>query len=188
MRDYDVPTVRVTDRRSARFALRDATAPWHARVDTIFSNADLSVRSGYSRFLSAQAAAYIPIEQALEVSGIATVLADWPSRRRSHLIREDLEILGLALPCFEPQPCLHGIPALLGAAYVLEGSRLGGAVLKRSVPAALPTRFLSASRPQAWRDLIAIIDARLIAQEDLDAAIEAACAAFALFERCGRAI
>jgi heme oxygenase len=178
----------MTIRHSVRFALRDATSRWHARVDAIYSKANLADRSGYGRFLSAQAAAHIPVEKGLESSGIATILTDWPSRRRSALIREDLDMLGLPLPSLEPEPYLKGVPALLGAAYVLEGSRLGGTVLKRSVAAGLPTLFLSTNRPTAWRDLIAIIDTRLTGQDDLDAATEAACSIFALFERCGRTI
>lgn len=173
-------------RRSARFVLRDATAAWHERVDAVFSHPDLADRDAYGRFLSAQAAAHLPVEQALEIGGIGEVLADWPDRRRADLIRADLAALGLSLPPLEPAPPLAGVPALLGAAYVLEGSRLGGALLARSVADGLPVSFMSAARPAAWRDLVAILDAALLTREDNAAAISAACGVFALFERSGR--
>ena len=176
----------VSARRSVRFALRDATAEWHERVDAVFSHPDLSDRHAYGRFLSAQAAAHLPVEQALEAGGIGEVVADWADRRRADLIRADIEALELCLPSLEAPPVLDGAPALLGAAYVLEGSRLGGALLARSVGAGLPALFLSAGRPAAWRDFVAILDARLLTREDIDVAISAACDVFALFERSGR--
>ena len=172
--------------RSARFILRDATADWHARVDALFSHADLTDRDSYGRFLSAQAAAHLPVERALEDGGIGDLLADWSDRRRAALIRADLAALGFPLPSPEATPLLAGVPALLGAAYVLEGSRLGGALLARSVAPGLPASFLSAARPAAWRDMVATLDARLRTREDIDAAISAACDVFALFERGGR--
>ena len=168
------PYTIVTGQRSILFTLRDATADRHAPVDTVLSQADLGDRRGYGRFLPAQAAAHIPVEEALDVLGIEAILADWPSRRRGDLIREDLDTLGLPLPPLEDQPRLGGVPALLGAAYVLEGSALGGAVLERSMAAGLPTLYLSTTRPAAWRDLITVIEARLTDPDDLDAAIDAA--------------
>ena len=176
----------VTTRRSARFVLRDATAQWHARVDALFSEADLAGRGGYGRFLQAQAAAFLPIERALDLEGINKVVVDWPARRRAHLLCEDLAALGLAIPPLEPMPIFIGAPAMLGAAYVLEGSRLGGALLRRSVPAAFPQAFLSGGSTTAWRDFIVVLDAGLVTTPDLEAAIAAACNTFASFEQSGR--
>lgn len=176
----------VTGNTSVRAALRAGTADWHDRVDAIFSRADLSDPVSYGRFLSAQAAAYLPVEADLEAAGIGNILADWPLRKRADLIRSDLEALSLPVPQPEDGPPLSGVPTLLGAVYVLEGSRLGAAVLNRSVADSLPRSFLSASRPAAWRELISVLDERLASPEDIAAAVRAACDVFAIFERSGR--
>ena len=53
--------------------------------------------------------------------------------------------------------------SMLGAIYVLEGSRLGGAVLKRTVPGHFPRRFLEARQAAgSWRTLLQALDEFLI--------------------------
>lgn len=172
--------------QNARFILRDATAQWHQRVDAVFSRANVADRACYGQFLCAQAAAHLPVERALDAGRMADVIIDWPCRRRAQLIREDLIALNLVMPPLEPKPVLSGVAAMLGATYVLEGSRLGGMLLRRSVPASFPTAFLSGGKTTAWRDLILLLDALLVTKIDLDIATEAACNIFALFERSGR--
>lgn len=154
-------------------------------MDAAYSTANLSDRDEYGRFLLAQAAAHLPVEQALEAGGISALLADWPERKRGDLIRSDLQAMGLPSPALETRPILNDEPSLLGAVYVLEGSRLGGQLLMRSVASSLPIAFLTASRPGAWREFTALLDARLVSRERIDAAISAACDVFALFERSG---
>lgn len=170
----------------ARLTLRDATSAWHDRVDAAFSAADLTERTGYSRFLLAQAGAHLPVEAALDAAGIEAVIPDWGARRRASLLLSDLAALDLPPPPIEPTPAFDDVPAMLGGAYVLEGSRLGGTMLRRSVPDAFPTAFLSGGGSAAWRALISLLDERLRSEEDIDAAITAACEVFALFERSGR--
>ena len=172
--------------QAARFALRDATSAWHDRVDAAFSSVVLTDRVGYGRFLQAQAAAHLPVEDALDVAGVEAIVPDWRARRRAEAIRADLAALDLAVPVLEAPPVLPGAAAMLGAAYVLEGSRLGGAMLRRSVPDAFPRAFLSGGSSAAWRDLISILDAVLGNGKEIDAAITAACDVFMLFERSGR--
>jgi heme oxygenase len=172
--------------RSARFLLRDATASWHERVDALFSNTDLADPRQYGGFLLAQAAAHLAVEQALDRANVAEIVSDWPERRRGNLIRLDLATLGEQMPVLEVLPALTGTAAKWGALYVLEGSRLGGKILARSVGAGLPTSYLAAGRPVAWRELTTLIDRTLTKRPDIDNAAEAACAVFALFERSGR--
>lgn len=168
-------------------ALRRATAAAHDEVDAIFSRADLSSASGYRAFLSAQARAHLSVEAALEMAGVERVIADWPERRRAALLRADLEDLGEAAD-LGAAPAFTDPAELAGAAYVLEGSRLGGALLKRSVADGLPTRFLDApARAGAWRALLLRLDEVLAEQADLDRAVTAARAVFTLFARAGRA-
>lgn len=167
--------------------LRRATAAAHDEVDAIFSRADLTSAAGYRAFLSAQARAHLPVEAALETAGVERVIRDWPERRRAALLRADLEDLGEAAG-FGPAPTFADAAEVVGAAYVLEGSRLGGALLKRSVTDGLPTRFLDApARAGAWRTLLLRLDEVLTGPADVDRAVIAAQDVFTLFARAGRA-
>jgi heme oxygenase len=172
---------------SARAALRAATLADHERVDSLFSAFELGDAAGYRLFLAAQAAAHLPVEQALEAAGVAELLPDWPARRRSHLLEADLAELGLEVPDPLQPPPLPDTPAVLGAVYVIEGSRLGGAVLKRSLPAGAPKRFLAAEQaPGAWRKLLAKLDESLYEPALVEAASQTARLIFRRFEAAGR--
>ena len=65
---------------------------------------------------------------------------------------------------------------------MLEGSRLGGTVLKRRVPDGVPTAFLAARNPGAWKELVETLDERLNSAERIAAAADAAVRVFNLFE------
>lgn len=170
----------------ARAQLRLATADCHRRVDTVFSAADLGELSSYADFLRAQAAALLPVEEALEDAGAASLFADWPSRRRGALLVADLAGLGFAPPAPVGRPWLATPAQAIGALYVLEGSRLGGALLKRSVPPHLPSEFLGGMCSASWQALLVLMDAMLDSSEKLAAAIETARRVFGLFELAGR--
>jgi heme oxygenase len=174
---------------SARAALRSGTAAAHERVDALFSTLDLSTEADYRLFLSAQATAFLPAEEALDQAGVAALVPDWPERRRAHLLRADLAGLFAPLPSPEPVPALTGTPEVLGTLYVLEGSRLGGAMLRRSVAPDLPQSFLSASKPRAgWRRLLETLDQSLNNAAAIDAAVAAARRIFHCFEAGGRRV
>lgn len=131
-----------------RNRLRAATALHHERVDAAFSTFQLSQPSGYRAFLLAHAHVLIPLEETLEHAGIALMIDDWAQRRRAQALRADLADLGSAAP----PPTPHEVPLSAGwcwgAAYVIEGSRLGGRVLARRVAEAdpsAPLRYLGHS-------------------------------------------
>lgn len=169
----------------ARAALRRATADAHRRVDALFSRFELASEAGYRDFLLAQAHGFLPVEGGLDASGADRVLADWPDRRRGALLRADLAELNVTLPePFTAPDFISGKASMLGAIYVLEGSRLGGAVLNKSVPGHFPRRFLEARQAAgSWRKLLQTLDEFLIRPVDLDAAVLAAKEVFARFER-----
>jgi heme oxygenase len=172
---------------SARDALRTATADAHERVDALFSRFDLSSGDGYRLFLTAQAAAHLPVEAALDAAGAALLMPDWPQRRRSHLLEADLAELGAATPAPVDPPSLAGPEALIGALYVLEGSRLGGAVLKRGLAVGAPQRFLGAAQaPGSWRKLLAKLDESLYDAARVEAASRSARDVFGRFEHSAR--
>jgi heme oxygenase (biliverdin-IX-beta and delta-forming) len=171
---------------TARAVLKAETRVHHERVDAIFSCLDLSDPGQYRRFLAAQAGPFLAVEAALDRSGLEGAVPDWPARRRSALLRADLEDLGLAIVA-DPLPQLDETASQLGALYVLEGSRLGGAVLKRHVPASSPCRFLNAVPPKgSWARLLEILEEHLYGTERIGLAVEAAKAVFARFEAAGR--
>ncbi len=165
-----------------RSALRAQTSDCHAEVDTIFGRFDLSDQPQYSSFLSAHARIVPVVEMALERAGIIKLLPDWPERRRRELLMADLADLGV-----NPPPLLEGLTPnneaeLWGAAYVLEGSKLGGSMLAKSVPTGLPSRYLTPNGP---RGSIKIFMDRLdeAGIADPETAISAARDVFALFRR-----
>jgi len=139
---------------NVRAHLRQAGAGLHQEVDDAFSALSVETADGYRHFLQAHAAALFNLEHCLEQNGIEQLLDDWPQRRRSDALRADLA----ALNCrpVAPLPARSSVSQAWcwGAAYVLEGSRLGGQVLARRVQAAQPgatMRYLAhAATPGLW--------------------------------------
>jgi heme oxygenase len=166
--------------------LRSATRLHHQRVDEIYSAAQMGEVRSYGLFLLAQAAAHIPVERALERGGVGELVPDWKNRSRREALAADLLALGLQSPLPLEDPLYEGTEALLGALYVIEGSRLGGTLLKRSVPSTFPTRFLGNVDSSAWQALLAQLDDQLDTESKRATAIAAAQNVFALFEASGR--
>jgi len=174
-------------------ALRDATAGAHDRVDAAFGGFDLTDRTGYRAFLMAHAEVVLPLEAALPGE---RVVADWPERKRGHLLREDLALLRHAGENRGPEPQATSsitlgpgfhrddVHSVAGTLYVLEGSRLGGRFLARQLPLGFPRAYLDAhQRAGAWQALLQRLDGLLRDVTALDAALVAADATFAAFAR-----
>ncbi|KQV83719.1 biliverdin-producing heme oxygenase [Rhizobium sp. Root1220] len=163
-----------------RSALRAETSNSHAAVDAIFGRFDLADPLRYRSFLSAHARIVPGVEAALERAGIDALVPDWPDRRRRALLMADLADLDVEMPPQLPAPALSEEAHLWGAAYVLEGSKLGGAMLARQVPSTLPSRYLT---PNGARGSARSFMDRLdnAALPDPTAAVDAARAVFALF-------
>ena len=173
--------------KGPRFALREATADCHQGVDAIFGRFDLNDRADYGRFLSAHARAFLPVEAALDAAGAQALLADWPERRRGDRLRADLAALGMAVPAPLPFRTPPSPAALWGTLYVMEGSRLGGAMLSRGVGAGLSKTYLDPGRSgDGWRNFLAALEVSLCNEADLMAAAQAARSLFATFEQAAR--
>lgn len=172
-----------TERGSAHQHLRAATAEDHARLDGRFACFDLGEADQYRSFLTAHARALPAVERALDAAGFAERLADWPERRRGDALAADLTALAAPLPEAFPAPSMVTPAAQWGAAYVVEGSRLGGAVLARQVGEGLPKAYLGTPpAPGVWRRFLAAMDAALTTDSDRAEAAAAARATFRLFE------
>lgn len=172
---------------SARLKLREGTRRDHDQVDAAYAGFDLSTSRGYGEFLSAQARAFLPMEAAVERAGAALLFDDWGARRRAHLLRADLAELGLAEGDALDAPAFPSAAAVLGAVYVLEGSRLGGAMLRRAIPAGAPMRFLGGDdHGPRWRALTQLLDERLTGAGELGAAVAAARSVFQCFHEAAQ--
>lgn len=170
-----------------RERLRDSTASAHRELDAQLSAFDLTVFSGYRRFLQASAAALLPLETALVEAGVARLFPDWPERSRSAAIVADLGRLGSAVPFTVCVPALTR-SGMLGTMYVLEGSRLGSKFLLKTVADAADPRLGEAAAylnhgtgKRLWQSFLAKLASEEGCEED--EAIDFARIAFAAFER-----
>jgi len=170
-----------------RERLRDATAAAHRELDAQMSAFDLTVLSGYRRFLEASAGALLPLEAALVDAGVARRFPDWPERARSAAVAADLDRLGRKAHATVSVPPLTQ-SGVIGTVYVLEGSRLGAKFLLKAVADAADPRMGQATAylshgtgKRLWQSFLA----KLAGEEacDEDEAIAAARSAFAAFER-----
>lgn len=164
---------------SLRDLLRSATRTAHDRVDALFGSCDLATPEGYTRFLTAQAAAW---------ETLAPVL-DAPSQARLAGVRADLDTLGV------PRPAkVEGVetPAAgsLGMRYVLEGSRLGSTVLLRDLAERAPdlieragAYFTASSDLSSWKALSTILQSHPRSDASDTTVLADATATFDLFER-----
>lgn len=171
---------------TAHALLRAATRAAHDQVDAAFSKWNLADRADYADFLSAQARAYLPVEQAVAAAPKGA-LGDWSKRARGPLLIADLAELGIQAPAGEA--VAFATPAeALGGAYVLEGSRLGGAMLRKSVAPGLPTRFLSPpSIAGRWRDFLQMLEQELSSDVQRSHAVAGAQLVFDRFLRAALA-
>jgi heme oxygenase len=146
---------------SALARLRAATRSSHEAVDAAFGRFHLTDPTAYGRFLTAHARALPAVEAALAGNPALP-----PLRPRTPLIQADLAALDLPLPGQLPLPAPADPATAFGMAYVIEGSRLGGGILARQVPAGLPLAYLKATHlPGEWRAFGQALDA---AAEDED--------------------
>ena len=134
-------------------------------------------------------AAVLPaLELWLEDHGIDRILPDWSVRRRRYALAEDLAALGIAsAPPLPPRFAFSepGDADLTGAAYVLEGSRLGGRLLKNSMADQvdpLPTAFLGHGESDLWRGFVEAIGALTFSPSERQRALLAAHSVFTAYE------
>lgn len=163
--------------------LKEATRGAHDRVDATFAALDLGREADYRTFLERHAAAFLPAEEALTSAGAAELVDGWNELCRTPALLADLADLAIAVPAPRRAPDYAGTAAIFGGAYVLEGSRLGGAMLRRSVGSGLPRRFLDSIQPPGrWRAFVAQLNRALHDPPRLEHATLAALDTFALFE------
>ena len=169
---------------TARAALKRATRDVHDRLDQSLSTYRLDRRDDYGTFLQVQAGAFLAVERALTDGGAAALVPGWDKALRGALLAADLAALGVSDIPGVPAPSYDGEPELLGGIYVLEGSRMGAAVLLRDIPAEFPRAFLAARSPSgSWGTFVATLERKLVSPVEVSQAEASARRTFACFEQ-----
>jgi len=167
-----------------RAMLRAATIVDHGRLDKMAAGLDVGQPEGYRAFLLWHARVLPVLEERL---GMAPELPDWAERRRAAVLVADIRALGLGAPEPCPAPPLVNLFECIGALYVLEGSRLGAAVLARRVESAqphAPRAFLTHGKDaQLWRRFLIWLEAQPIADGAAADMVAGARATFAAYIR-----
>ena len=169
----------MTEALSTVARLRAATASDHDAVDAGFGRYDLGDAKDYPAFLVAHARALPAVEAWFKgIAGLA------PVRSRRDALAADLAALGEVMPTPMTFDMAPSAAAGWGAMYVVEGSRLGGIMLSRSVPEGLPSAYLGAKHLSGeWRALLAAIDSQPADEAWIADAVAGARAAFELYRR-----
>lgn len=168
--------------------LRERTRGAHERLET-----GLDVlgrghdRDAYAGLLAGFRSVYAPLERAVDgCPATSSLVPDWPARRKTGWLDEDLARLGVPVPPDAAVPAVRTAEDVAGAAYVMEGATLGGATVLRRLESAwtepLPHRFFTsygADRGRRWREFRRRVDA---AGLDVDATVASAGRTFAAFE------
>ncbi len=164
------------------------TAPAHERVDTAFSRFSLTDPVGYRLFLQAHHAVLPVCERALAASGAAGLLADWPSRVRAPALLADMAAVGVGPGPEVPALAPLSPAAAFGMMYVLEGSRLGGAVLARRLLTNPDERCRTASRYllhgeglRLWPNFVTAMERSPHVTQDPQSVVASALQTFGLF-------
>ena len=116
--------------------IKKITAPAHQALEGFLIPVIKNVFTipDYVRLLRLFYGFYKPVEDALEAFAIHEVLSDYEQRRKAQAIMRDLETLNqpsLDAPLCTFIPLIRGREEAFGALYVLEGSTLGGLIIKK---------------------------------------------------------
>lgn len=130
---------------TVRGALRAATRDEHTAIDRTMSRFDLTKSDEYRNFLNIHRSALRHLE------------GDWREEDRADFLAmtqcldDDLTIPGSPMPTLPMLPRTPlNIGNRLGAAYVIRGSRLGSAILRRRVPSQFPAAYLNFVPTLSW--------------------------------------
>ena len=117
--------------------LRNGTQDLHRAAEDRLAHLDETVdEAGYRVFLERWYGFHVVLEPRLSAWHRRTSVLDWDDRRKLPLLEKDLDVLGvgrrarLDLPRCPHVPALPTTAEALGALYVVEGSTLGGRILR----------------------------------------------------------
>jgi heme oxygenase (biliverdin-IX-beta and delta-forming) len=160
--------------------LRRATAAAHGRLDSGLAVTDPHLTADdYRRFLGRMFGVVAPTEAAIGAADVP--LDDWDGRRRTWMLAEDLGEEAAGLPWCRAAQVPMSPARALGAAYVLEGSTLGGvhvaAAVRASVGPHAPVRWFESHGDQVplrWQGFRQQVNAWVDDDGDLDEVVAGA--------------
>lgn len=176
---------------SLRADLRARTGPLHQQAEGALALMDPAMsKERYRAVLSVLHAFYAELEPAIaaHASGWARLGIDMPARRKLHLLEADLASLGARVEKAGAAASLPTFPDAVGAAYVVEGATLGGAVIHRHLSTALGfgegpgARFFDAYGEETgprWKEFAAALDKTGFDAADRERAVASAVRTFA---------
>ncbi len=177
--------LRTCENNGLRLRLKNETSLGHDRVDADFASLPMDTKQGFATFLTAHHLAWSLLGTTWE-QFVQYELGLRPPPYLS-LLRDDLaEVLG---DRDLPQPLEAALPDChAGIVYVLAGSRMGMAVIRRRPNWARESqrgqRFVEdGSGPTVFRAMVGYLDESTQGRVDAPAAIEAAKWTFSLFGR-----
>ncbi|HEY0801150.1 MAG TPA: biliverdin-producing heme oxygenase [Steroidobacteraceae bacterium] len=160
--------------------LRRSTREQHRALDTALSRYDLSLRKDYEAFLGIHWRALTELQNQWRKED------DAEFARLSSMIKNDLGCKGATPPqSYRTQTQESARAHAIGVCYVIRGSRLGAALLRRRVPEDFPAAYLSAQLELSWRDFLLQLEnyARSAKPAEILQAVCGARAAFGVFSR-----
>lgn len=176
---------------TARFRLRRETRESHAVLDATFASMlERSDYAAYRRFIQVSHACHAAIEACLHESALPDLIAGWTGRSRMSALETDRRAMGIApLEVGEFHLSPNDSAGAFGAAYVLEGSRIGAKFIARHMrEAAAATQwpgssfaFVTADPDQKFGDFTNILDEQNFDEIEMELCCAAADRAFRLF-------
>ena len=165
--------------------LRQATGPSHQRLDASFGSLILTDQTDYARFLAAHFIGLVPL--APLVHDFAARELDFAAPNMLSMLRRDLAELGVTVETL-PRVDVEGDLEALGVSYVVAGSRLGLATIRKQDywgrSQGLANRYMEDELGLAlWRAMVAWFRGHSPSAGDIDRQCRSAIAAFDLFGR-----
>lgn len=167
--------------------LKQETTQQHAAAERHVRILDPdATRSAYVKYLTRMLGFHRPMERVFAShERLNTTGFDANARQKQHLIAADLAALGVDAPAndCDALPDVADLADAIGAAYVLEGSTLGGAFILKHLPPSLAalrgsaTRFLEGygrETGRMWREFVGIATATLSTESRIERAVLAA--------------
>lgn len=163
--------------------LREATSASHERLDAAFGSLDLSQREDYVRFLGGHAIGMAPLFgtfKAFVEGDLGLDCPDYPA-----MLQADLAALGVDAAQL-PDVSTKGRLTPESAGYVIAGSRLGLAMIRRKGywgrEHDLPSAYMEDERGLAiWKDAAALLKGRVMDEQATTVERAGAIAAFDTF-------
>lgn len=175
--------------------IKQETAPAHAKTEKALIGHIKKIRSveDYFSLLICLYRFYEPLESCFDLQ-VAPLLSDYAKRRKAGRLLQDIKSLGYKVPTqrWENLPIVQQPEQALACFYVMEGSILGGAVIKKIIQSQcndIPPEAFSffagyeQENKTMWQQFLDQFNMQITTDEQLQIAIAAANDCFEQFEK-----